>query len=249
MAGLTLPPPITALANELLSSAGVQAVVVGGSRATGDADGRSDWDLGVYYRDHVDLTALERRGEVHPPGRWGRLMTGGAWLDVEGARVDVLLRDLDAVEHWAAEANAGRYEVDGLLGYVAGLPTYSLSAEASVGRLVGGVLDLDTTFPDALAAAAPPRWRYHRDFSLQHAGRACGASQRGRRGRAARPFRARGGSRGRAEQRRWALNEKRLLDGTGLDDAAALLADLAPDRLTDTVDAVGAALAGRSRSG
>lgn len=40
------------------------------------------------------------------PGDWGRIVNGGAWLEVEGERVDLLYRDLDVVEHWVAEAEA-----------------------------------------------------------------------------------------------------------------------------------------------
>lgn len=35
-------------------------------------------------------------------------MNGGAWLLLEGAKVDVLLRDLDVVERFAEAARRGR---------------------------------------------------------------------------------------------------------------------------------------------
>src|SRR3954453_17327969 len=94
---------------------GVVAVTLGGSRATNTQRPDSDWDFGLYYRgtiDPDDLRALGYDGHVVPPGEWGRVMNGGGWLDVDGVAVDVLYRDLDAVLHWAAEADAGRYEVD-----------------------------------------------------------------------------------------------------------------------------------------
>ena len=123
-----LPRPVADLCAALGSQRGVLAVALGGSRASGTADAASDWDLGLYYRGEIDLTVLARHGEVHPPGSWGRLMNGGAWLTVDGLKVDVMLRDLDVVGHWSAEAAQGRYEVDALLGYVAGAPTYGLMA-------------------------------------------------------------------------------------------------------------------------
>ena len=43
---------------------GVEAVTIGGSRAAGTADIGSDWDVGVYYRGAIDLTALTSYGEV-----------------------------------------------------------------------------------------------------------------------------------------------------------------------------------------
>ena len=63
----------------------------------------------------------------------------------------MLLRDLDVVEHWTEEARHGRFAIDGLPGYVAGIPTYSLTAEASVAKLLRGELELVTAFPAELA--------------------------------------------------------------------------------------------------
>jgi Nucleotidyltransferase domain len=218
-----VPAQVDELADELFASGGVKAVVVGGSRASGEAYSDSDWDLGVYYRGEIDLAALATRGDVHQPGSWGRLMNGGAWLQLDGLRVDVLLRDLAVVEHWTAEARCGRYEVDGLLGYVAGIPTYSLLAEAAIARPLRGTLNLMTSFPDALATSAPPKWRFHRDFSLHHAEmHAARGNVVGAVGQAARAILEEAHAR-HCEQHRWALNEKRLLNRCELDSAAWLL--------------------------
>ena len=234
-----VPLTIRRLAEELAASVGVVAVTLGGSRARGDADTHSDWDLGVYYRDRLDLTVLERHGDVHPPASWGRLMNGGAWLQLEGTKVDVLLRDLAVVEHWTAEATLGRYEVDGLLGYVAGLPTYSLTAELAGAKPIHGAVNLDAAFPPALAATAPPRWRYHRDFSLTYAAaHAARGNAVGTLGQAVRAVFEEAHARACAH-RRWVLNEKRLLDGAGLDEASELLTHAradGPRRLTDLIE-------------
>ena len=95
-----LPHPVADLVNVLAAMPGAVAVALGGSRALGTGDAGSDWDLGLYYRGTIDLAPLTARGTVHPPGAWGRLMNGGAWLRCGGEKVDVILRDLDAVEHW-----------------------------------------------------------------------------------------------------------------------------------------------------
>src|SRR5580765_7991782 len=124
-----LPLPVAELVDVLAAMPGAVAVVLGGSRVLGSSDAGSDWDLGLYYRGKIDLAALEARGVVYPPGSWGRLMNGGAWLRCGGEKVDVILRDLDIVDHWTRRAEAGEFEVDALLGYGAGIPTYTLSAE------------------------------------------------------------------------------------------------------------------------
>lgn len=151
-----------ALAPALMRIPGVVAVTLGGSRAAGTATPTSDWDLGLYYRgtiDPADVRALGYPGAVSAPGEWGRIVNGGAWLTIDGERVDLIYRDLDEVVHWTAEAEAGRFEVFREIGYVAGIATYSLAGELALGRVLAGVLDRPAAFPDALRASAPPRWQ------------------------------------------------------------------------------------------
>ena len=164
----SLPTTVAEIVDELSSTPGVVAVTLGGSRALGTNASSSDWDLGVYYRGSLDLTRLAARGTVYPPGSWGRLMNGGAWLRCGADRVDVLLRDLDAVEHWTRKAEEGQFEVDALLGYIAGVPTYLLAAELASCRTLAGTLP-GSAFPPRLAADAPPIWRFCRSFTLSYA--------------------------------------------------------------------------------
>jgi len=211
-----LPEAIAALVDVLASMSGTVAVVLGGSRALGTASAGSDWDLGVYYRGAIDTTALARFGAVHPPGSWGRIMNGGAWLTVEGTKVDVLLRDLDVVDHWSARAREGAFEVDALLGYVAGLPTYSLLAERAVAILLRGDLEAAGEYPDALVETAPARWRFCSEFSLTYAGMHAGRGDAiGVVGQAAKAVLEEAHAR-MCAGRRWVLNEKRLVDAAGL---------------------------------
>lgn len=223
---------------------GVVGVALGGSRAAGTADDHSDWDVGVYYHGGLDHDRLTVFGKVYPPGAWGRVMNGGAWLLHRGVRVDVVLRDVDAVEHWTAEALRGRYEVDGLLGYLAGIPTYTLAAELSVNRLLVGRMPSPIAFPQALAVTAGERWRFHTWFSLEH------ARMRARRGDVTATL----GHLGRAAveagqaimcgREEWVLNEKGLIDRAGLgavhERVTAISSD--PADLTACVDDVGALL-------
>lgn len=164
-----LPYGVADLADVLAGMRGTVAVVLGGSRASGTHDAVSDWDLGLYYRGAIDLGPLAACGVVHPPGSWGRLMNGGAWLHVGDAKVDVLLRDLDAVEHWRERAERGEFEIDALLGYLAGAPTYLLAAELASCRVLHGSMPGVRPFPERLAADAPARWRFCRSFSLDYA--------------------------------------------------------------------------------
>jgi hypothetical protein len=142
-------------------------------------------------------------------------MNGGAWLRCGGEKVDVLLRDLDLVEHWTRRAEEGEFEVDALLGYLAGIPTYILSAELASCRPLRGEIPA-APFPPKLVAAAPPRWRFCRSFSLDY------ARMHARRGDLV-------GATGHAakavmeeahailcESGRWVCNEKRLIESADL---------------------------------
>jgi hypothetical protein len=52
---------------------------------------------------------LGDEGHVSKLGEWGPIMHGGAWLTVGGTPIDVLLRELDTIEHWCDEAQ-GSFE-------------------------------------------------------------------------------------------------------------------------------------------
>jgi hypothetical protein len=225
-----LPAVVERLVDAMSGSRGVVAVTLGGSRATGAADDASDWDLGVFYRGEVDLEEVSRHGTVHLPGSWGRFMNGGAWLDIDGMAVDVILRDLDTVNEWSAKARRGEYEVDQLLGYVAGFPSYTLTAEVASSIVLTGVIDVETSYPEALAAKATSRWSFQRDFSLDyarmHAERGDRVAAMGNLVRAAMEE----AHRRMCVDRRWVLNEKRLLGAAGL---AGLEFDDDPDQMVD----------------
>ncbi|MBY0492480.1 MAG: hypothetical protein K2R93_21775 [Gemmatimonadaceae bacterium] len=246
-----LPDGVARVARALAAAAGAQAVVLAGSRSSPAAvDAASDWDLTVYYRGALDLTPLAAFGDVHPPGSWGRLMNGGAWLTVDGLAVDVMLRDLTVVEHWTAEAHRGVYELDAILGYLAGLPTYVLMAELAAGRVLAGELPVVGAMPPALVAGALPRWRFARDFSLEYARmHAARGNVVGAVGQAAKAVveeaHARLCARG-----QWALNEKRMLRMAGLKDAEVHFQSLpaATSEVASWLHALEDLLAGRPRT-
>ena len=156
------------LAERLIEIPGVVAVTLGGSRGSGVIHPDSDWDFGLYYRDAIrtdDVRALGFEGTLVEPGAWGRLANGAAWLTVEDQRVNLLYRDVNVVQHWLEEADAGRYEVGQVEGYLAGMATYVLAGELALGELLGGELP-KPDFPAALRETAPGRWRRSAGFSL-----------------------------------------------------------------------------------
>jgi hypothetical protein len=207
------------LAARLAAVPGVVAVTLGGSRATGTAVEGSDWDFGLYYRgglDPADITALGWPGRVFAPGEWGSIVNGGAWLTIDGARVDLIYRDLDEVLHWTAAAGDGRFEIRREVGYVAGIATYVLAGELALCRVLAGDLPRPS-FPSRLRETAPVAWfrlaAGALSFADVYAGRQdrvaclanhCQAVLATAQGRL-------------AAVGEWVLNEKRLVRRAGLD--------------------------------
>ena len=224
-----IPPSVTELVDILSGMTGTVAVVLGGSRAVRSNDKESDWDLGVYYRGEIDLTALSALGTVFPPGSWGRVMNGGAWLECGGEKVDVILRDLNVVEYWTRRAQEGEFERDALLGYLAGIPTYTLSAELASCRSLRGSVEA-VPFPPKLASAGPQVWRFCRSFSLDYArSHAARGNLAGVAGQAAAAVIEEAHAIS-CERGQWVYNEKRLIEAAGLSNLNDLFAEIPLDR-------------------
>ena len=118
-----------AIAARLATVPGVVAVALGGSRARGTAAPDSDVDLGVCYdpatppaRDALNALAYEL-DDRHPTdavtayGEWGPWINGGAWLTIDGQRVDWLFKDLARIRRVIDECRAGRPEIAYQLGH------------------------------------------------------------------------------------------------------------------------------------
>lgn len=226
----------------------VEAVALGGSRATGEHRPDSDWDFAVYYRGAFSpdsLRSLGHPGEVSDIGGWGGgIFNGGAWLTVDGQRVDVHYRDLSTVEHEIAEAREGRFRVERLMFHLAGIPTYLVVAELALNRVLHGELPRPS-YPDALRASAPPRWFRDARMTLEYAREA-----HARRGHvieiagaiATAACQAAHGVL--AARGQWVTNEKTLLERAGLRDVDDMVKHLSPASLVRAVDAALSAIPG-----
>ncbi len=218
------------IASQLAQIPGVVAVTLGGSRATNTAAEDSDWDFGLYYQgrlDPADVVALGWPGRVFAPGEWGRIVNGGAWLTIDGTKVDLIYRDLDEVLRWTGAAEDGRFEIQREVGYVAGLATYVLAGELALGRVLAGHLPRPR-FPPKLRQTAPVAW------SRLAAGALHFAEVYARRGDRAACLAnlcqaALAAAQGRlAADGQWILNEKRLIDRAALGSVQERLGQ--PDR-------------------
>jgi predicted nucleotidyltransferase len=166
----TIPAFLERIAARLGRIDGVVAVALGGSWARGAARPDSDFDLGLYYRPERQppVEALCRLAQElddrHPPnavtafGEWGPWINGGAWLEIEGHRVDWLYRDLDRVARTIAACRAGQPTCDYQIGHPHGFHSHMYMGEVYHARVLhdpdGALAALQ-----ALTAEYPPPLR------------------------------------------------------------------------------------------
>ncbi|WP_438024057.1 nucleotidyltransferase domain-containing protein [Sorangium sp. So ce233] len=190
---------------------GVAAVVLGGSRSRGEAHADSDIDLGIYYEperppDLEALRALARElcasgpaqgvaplaKELHgsvpedavtPLGAWGPWINGGAWLEIEGRRVDWLYRDLARVRRVIEACRAGQVTCDYQPGHPHGFLDAIYLAEVHdclplVDRegALGPLKALVTPYPPRLRRALIDRFLWEAGFALDTAKKAAARS-------------------------------------------------------------------------
>ncbi|HVX47198.1 MAG TPA: nucleotidyltransferase domain-containing protein [Mycobacteriales bacterium] len=168
---------VTEMATALAKIPGVVGVQLGGSRARGDHRPDSDWDLGLYYRQPLDLPAVrelarEFTGEevaVAGPGEWGPWVNGGAWLVRDGVHIDWILRDIDRVQRVVRDLRAGTFEVGIQPGHPLGFFSSCYAGEVALGKILadpdGELADLAgqlADYPEPLRAAfAGATWESH----------------------------------------------------------------------------------------
>ena len=170
---------------------GIRAIVLGGSRARGEATTRSDYDIGLYYEaDHpIDTGRLAKAAmllqgaassSVTAIGEWGPWINGGAWLTVAGTqgktRVDLLYRELGKVRDVIEACRAGRVERV----YQPGHPHAFVSAiymgEVALARVLwdpeqvmAPLKRLCTPYPAALAEGLIRTFLWEAKFALENA--------------------------------------------------------------------------------
>ncbi len=129
------------MAARLAEVPGVAGVLLGGSRARGTHSPDSDTDLGIYYHRPLDVAALGElarvlggpAARVTAVGEWGPWVDGGGWLDVDGAAVDWIYRDVGRVARAWADAAHGRYAFHAQAGHPLGVPDFAYAGELTLG--------------------------------------------------------------------------------------------------------------------
>ncbi|GIO33481.1 MULTISPECIES: nucleotidyltransferase domain-containing protein [Paenibacillus] len=165
---------------------GVQALVLGGSRAKGTHHPGSDIDIGIYYdpgkgldlaqlrRAASDLDDDHRDNVMTDIGGWGSWINGGGWLQVRQMPVDFLYRDLGKVSQVIEQCHAGHLTIDYQPGHPHGFLNAIYAAEAALCKVlwdpsghVGEMKSRMTPYPHALQKAIIEKFLWEASFSLE----------------------------------------------------------------------------------
>jgi predicted nucleotidyltransferase len=164
---------------------GVRAIVLGGSRARGTADERSDIDLGIYYdaKQPFSISALgaaateldDRHSDnlVTSFGDWGPAVNGGGWLEIRGNHVDFLYRELGAVREAIEDCVGGRPRSIYQLGHPLGFHIQIYAGEVHVCRplfdpagTIAQLKSIVSEYPEKFRSAAVTKHLFDAEFEI-----------------------------------------------------------------------------------
>jgi len=166
---------------------GVVAVALGGSFARGIATPTSDIDIGLYYRDDAlfkidDIRTIAKTFNDEPDpivadyGGWGKWVNGGAWLTIEGQRVDFLYRSIDTLQDWIDRSIDGEFELDYFQQPSTGFYSYIYLGELNIchpfydeNNVVSKLKKQLEIYPPKLKSLIISKFSWQADFTLYHA--------------------------------------------------------------------------------
>lgn len=234
---------------------GVEAIVLGGSRARGTEHHGSDYDIGLYFREAAPLDtdrlreAAKRIADqpsamtVTPIGEWGPWIVGGAWLSIKGQKVDLLYRNIEAVAREIEACRSGDVTMNYQPGHPHGFCSAIWAGEIALcrplhdpGGAVAGLKSRALPYPAPLREALVRRFQWETLFSIENAELAASRSEQTH--VAGCVYRALAC----IAQVLFALNERYLINEKGaLEEAASFPRTLAEltDRISDVWQFVG----------
>lgn len=172
--------------------AGIDAIVLGGSRATGTASEDSDIDIGIYYdKASFDLSLFKqkaallhdehRKNIITNPGDWGPWINGGGWLKVNGIAVDILFRDTRKVITVIDNCINGIISIDYQCGHPFGFVNSIYMGEVAYCKILSSNNSIIseqkkrlTEFPESYRKAAVEKFLWECEFSQQCGRKAIG---------------------------------------------------------------------------
>lgn len=167
---------------------GIDAIVLGGSRARGTAHDGSDYDIGLYFNERCPLdtqrlsaVASELADDpsataVTSIGEWGPWIVGGAWLSIEGRKVDLLYRNIDEVRRIMDACHAGDITMDYQPGHPHGFCSSIWMGEIAhcvplrdPTGVIAELKSMTSPYPQPLREALIRRFQWEILFSIENA--------------------------------------------------------------------------------
>ncbi|WP_248924833.1 nucleotidyltransferase family protein [Paenibacillus hamazuiensis] len=177
---------ISKIVENLKQIGGVQALVLGGSRARGTENPKSDIDIGIYYSpgSGLDIAQLRRAassldddsrdGLITEIGGWGPWINGGGWLQVNQTPVDFIYRDLNKVSKVMDQCLMGEVTIDYQPGHPHGFTNAVYLAEIALCKVLwdpSGVIEemkaKTKPYPHLLQKAIIQKFLWEAAFSLE----------------------------------------------------------------------------------
>jgi hypothetical protein len=184
-------PLLERIVPALADVGGIEAVVLGGSRARGTAHAASDYDIGLYFLADKPLdtdrllqvakTVVDdpNTAAVTPVGGWGPWIVGGGWLSIAGKKVDLLYRCADDVARVIEACRSGRIGVDYQPGHPHGFCSAIWMGEIALCRplhdprgIIARLKEMASPYPKPLREAMIRRFQWEIMFSIENADRA-----------------------------------------------------------------------------
>ncbi len=179
---------LTQVVHSFSGVVGIDAIVLGGSHATGTANNDSDIDIGIYYdRELFDLSLFKqkavslddehRKNVITNPGEWGPWINGGGWLKIDGIDVDILFRDSLKVISVIDDCMDGKISIDYQCGHPFGFVNSIYMGEIVYCKILSNNNNLIPEqknrlidFPENYRKAAIVKFLWECEFS-QHCGK------------------------------------------------------------------------------
>jgi hypothetical protein len=109
------------IVNDIKILDNIQAIVLGGSYSTGNANKDSDMDIGIYYFGGrpFSINAIKEAAKKYDKNNnptvtdfyeWGPWVNGGAWIKNRISEIDLLYRNIEQIEQTIDDAKNGKYE-------------------------------------------------------------------------------------------------------------------------------------------
>jgi hypothetical protein len=185
---MSLDPLLRRLTSALADVPGVAAIVLGGSRARGTSHENSDYDIGLYFSEtqRLDTDRLQQAAQgladdpaattVTSIGEWGPWIVGGAWLQIDGQKVDLLYRNIDAVRHTMEACRSGQISMDYQPGHPHGFCSAIWMGEIACCRplsdpraVIAELKSIARPYPEPLRDALIRRFQWEIMFSIENA--------------------------------------------------------------------------------